>query len=176
MVTSSVWGVLLCLLFTSVSFAGSDPVLDRANGKSLSIEKDAICLPVGSKAFAKRDVGRKQYEYRLQSVLKLGPMVIPKGCNLSLGYGTETTGRETDKELEEIRYVRVISECPTPFLVGDTKFLIAVFNSEGCLDGMQSLGEVKKLCGRSLNPRQPIYFDSGFLDCTGRKEKEESRL
>lgn len=148
----------------------------RADAKSLSLEKEAICLPVGSKVFVKRGAERKQYEIRLKSNLKFGPITIPKGCNLSLGYGNETTGKESTQELEAIRYVRAIGDCPAPFLLGGVKLFTAMFNPEGCLDGGQSLGEKKKICGKVLEPHQGIFFDNGFLDCTGRKEKEDSKL
>lgn len=176
MVTSTVCRVLLCLLFTSVGFAGSDPVLDRANGKSLSNEKNAVCLPTGPRAFAVMKINPKDEEIILKKDFKIGPMVIPKGCTLSLGYGIEITGKETDKELAETQYVRGISQCRASFPILGMRFLSATFNAEGCLDGMQSLGEKKEICGKILEPQQPIYFDNGFLDCTGLKEKEETRL
>lgn len=144
--------------------------------QSVLPDRKAICIPVGSKIFAKLGVKPRDEKLVLKKDLKFGLAKLPKGCIVIFGYGDETTGKETDQELEAIRYIRVLADCPqAPSLFG-TKFLMPAFNSEGCLDGGQSIGEEKTVCGKPLKPGQSIYFDNGFLDCMGRKEKEESRL
>ena len=137
---------------------------DATYSKSLKFTEDAMCIPIGDPLWATLGIHGDVDHYIPKKKISVGPAEIPPGCKLAFGYSSELTSQD-HKETSEKRVVTSITNCE--FKMAGVPIQLAMFDLEGCLDGMQHVTSTKPIC-KTRDKKSgwgQYYFDGGFLRC-----------
>lgn len=141
-----------------------------AHGKALKFTEDAMCIPIGDPIWATLGIHGNIGVYIVEKKFSVGPAEIPPGCKLAFGYSPSLRTQST-KETSEKRVITSITNCE--FKMAGVPIQLAMFDLEGCLDGMQHVTSTKPIC-KSRGKKSgwgEYYFDGGFLRCDHKPEE-----
>lgn len=140
-----------------------------AAAETLRFSEDAMCIPIGDPIWATLGIHGNVGQYVSEEKFSVGPAEIPPGCTIAFGYSSSLRSPSL-KETSEKRVITSITNCE--FKMAGVPIQLAMFDLEGCLDGMQHVTSPKPIC-KTRDKKSgwgQYYFDGGFLRCDHKPE------